>query len=155
LKFEKDHYLQGRKEKGGTAEGFRQHCVKRYGDDPLKFEQLKGEAFLEAVTRQWEAQPRKRGPDLFDISGQTVPEYLTRAVTFVDGEDIESGDEERFEKVHFKYATVADLYADATIKMRKAAQSSAGAEHLMQVADEARRRARGVMDAKLHDLADS
>jgi hypothetical protein len=156
LKFEKDRYLQARKEQGGTAEGFRQHCLKEYKDDPVKFEKLKGEAFLEAVTKQWEAQPRKHGPDLFDISGQTVPKYLTRSrpTTFADGDDIESGDEDKFEKVHFKYATVQDLYADATIKMRNAMRAGAAAERLMQAADEARRRARGKMDALLRDLAD-
>jgi hypothetical protein len=147
LKFEKVRYLQSRKEKGGTAEGFRRHCVKQYDADPIKFDKLKGEAFLEAATRQWEAQPRKCGPDLFDFSGQTIPEYLTRAVALVDGDDIEEDAEEKFKKVHFKYATVADLYADATINMRNAARASAAAERLMAAADEARRRANGKTDA--------
>jgi hypothetical protein len=155
LKFEKDRYLMQCKKTGGTAAGFRKHCVTCHDEEPAKFAKLQREAFLEAATKCWQAQPRKRGPDLFDISGITVPEYLTRSIGFVDGDDIDDESEEKFEKVHYKFATVSDLYADANIKLRKAGQASAAANRLYTAADEARRRARGKMDALLSALHDS
>jgi hypothetical protein len=92
---------------------------------------------------------------LFSIGGFTVPEYLTRPASYATGADIEEDDEQKFEKVDFKFATVNDLFDDATIKLRKAAQSSAAAEKEMQAADEARRRARGKMSAFLRDITDT
>jgi hypothetical protein len=80
---------------------------------------------------------------------------LTRPASYATGADIEEDDEQKFEKVDFKFATVNDLFDDATIKLRKAAQSSAAAEKEMQAADEARRRARGKMSAFLRDITDT
>jgi hypothetical protein len=73
----------------------------------------------------------------------------------VTGEDIEEDDEHKFEKVDYRFATVNDLYDDATLKMRKAAQSSASAEIQMRAADTARRRAGGNMSAFLRDVVDA
>jgi hypothetical protein len=154
LQFEKTRYLQSRKEQGGTAEGFRQRVRRQYSRHPDKFDALVLDALMEAATKNWEAQPRKHGPDLFSISSDTVPEFLTRPALFVTGEDIETEAESRFEKVHQKYATVNDYREDALIKMRKAAQSSAAAEKQMQAVDEALRRAKGKGSTPLQDIAD-
>lgn len=155
LQFEKTRYLLSRKEEGGTAEGFRQRIRRQYGRYPDKFESLVLDALMEAATKNWEMQPRKHGPDLFSISDDIVPEYLTRPAMFVTGEDIESGNEIRFEKVHQKYATANDYREDALIKMRKAAQSSAAAERQMRAVDEAFRRAKGKGNTPLRDIADA
>jgi hypothetical protein len=106
---------------------------------------------MEAATRVWEAQPRKVGPDLFAISGVTIPEYLTRPAKI----DFSIDDDDRFEKVDHRFATVHDLYQDATIKLRKSAQAAAIAEKEMQAADEALKRAGGDMSAFLRDLKDA
>ena len=74
---------------------------------------------------------------------------------YVTGEDIEAGDEVRFEKVHQKYATANDYREDALIKMRKAAQSSAAAERQMRAVDEVFRRAKGKGNTPLQDIADA
>lgn len=155
LQFEKTRYLLGRKEEGGTAEGFRQRIRRQYGRHPDKFDALVLDALMEAATKNWEAQPRKHGPDLFSVSGETIPEYLTRPALYVTGEDIETGDEVRFEKVHQKYATANDYREDALIKMRKAAQSSAAAERQMRAVDEVFRRAKGKGNTPLQDIADA
>jgi hypothetical protein len=155
LQFEKSRYLEGRKTEGGTAQGFRARIRAQYSRDPTKFEKLVLDALMEATTKTWQAQPRKRGTDLFSIAGIAIPEFLTRPSSeYVDGDDIEDDVESKFEKVHHRFATVNDLYEDATIKMRKAAQSSAAAESEMRVADEARRRAKGKTSALLCELAD-
>jgi hypothetical protein len=74
--------------------------------------------------------PRKKGPDLFSIAGYTIPEHLTRYASgfYSPEDDAEEEDEEAYEKVDHDFATVNDLYDDATIKLRKAAQSSAAAK---------------------------
>jgi hypothetical protein len=153
LRLEKSRYIEGKKEQGGTAEGFRERIRRQYGRDPRKFDSLVLDALMEATTKNWQAPPRKRGKDLFAIHGITLPEYLTRpAVGPVTGEELD--DDEKFEKVSQKFATVDDLASDTTIKLRKAAQSSAAANQLALALDEARRRARGNGAAFLHDLMD-
>jgi hypothetical protein len=157
LGIEKAKYLDECKQTGGTASGFRERIRKQYTKDPPKFNKLALDAWLEATTKKWQQQPRRRGPDLFSINGYAVPEFLTRVGQGgpVDGQAIENDTEEAFEKVSAKFATVNDLYQDATIGMRKAAQNSASAERKMQAADEARRRAKGKVTAFLKDLADA
>jgi hypothetical protein len=152
LQAEKLRYIEKAKQDGGSAEGFRERIRKQYARESLKYEALMLDALMEATTRAWEKPPRKRGPDLFSIAGVTVPEFLTRPARFVDGDELH--DEELFEKVSHKFATVRDLYDDATVKLRKAAQSSAAAELLMKAADEAKRRAHGKESAFLHDVMD-
>jgi len=153
LNTEKRKYIEGRKEEGGTAEGFRQRIRRQYARDPLKFDSLVLDALMEAATKNWQAPPRKRGKDLFSIAEISIPEFLTRpAAAHVTAETLD--DEEAFEKVSQKFATVADLAEDVTIKLRKAAQSAAAANELAQALDEARRRARGKEGAFLHDLMD-
>jgi hypothetical protein len=155
LEIERKKYLEECQESGGTAQGFRDHVAKLSSKDSLRFDSWKFEALMEATTKKWQAPPRKRGEDLFSINGEVIPEHLTRpAATWVDGDTIDQDEEFTFEKVDANYATVNDGYQDALIKLRKAAQSSAAAEHKMKMADEARRRAKGNMDAYLRDLAD-
>jgi hypothetical protein len=153
LAAEKHRYIEKARQDGGSAEGFRKRIRGQYSRDHLKFESLMLDALMEAATRAWEKPPRKSGPDLFSIAGVTIPEFLTRpAARHVSGDELET--EELFEKVSYKFATVRDLREDATIKMRKAAQSSAAAELEMRAADEAYRRARGNERAFLHDVMD-
>ena len=152
LTAEKTRYLEKARQDGGSAEGFRKRIRGQYSRDHLKFESLMLDALMEATTRAWEKSPRKSGPDLFSIAGVTVPEFLTRPARHVSGDELET--EELFEKVSYKFATVKDLRQDATIKLRKAAQSSAAAELEMKAADEAYRRARGNEEAFLHDVMD-
>ena len=154
LNIEKKRYLEERAAAGGTAAGFRERVRASYQADQMKYVALVLDAVMESATKTWQQAPRKRGPDLFCVAGQTIPEYLTRPASFVTGDDIEHDDEEKFEKVDAKFATISDLFDDATIKMRKAAQSSAAAETEMKAADEARRRARGNMAALLREIAD-
>jgi hypothetical protein len=155
LRFEKKRYLEARREAGGTAEGFRKRIRNMYAREKLKFDSLMLDALMEATTKQWQEKPRNKGPDLFSIGGHTVPEYLTRPANgYVSGDDIEEDDEVKYEKVDAAFATVNDLFDDATIKLRKAAQASTAAELEMRAADEARRRARGSMSAFLRDIAD-
>lgn len=153
LRTQKGQFLEARAERGGTAEQFRTYVRQAYFDEPVRYDSFVVEALMEAATRTWQEMPRKRGPDLFSISNVAIPETLTRRRASVDG--MAADDDEDFEKVSSQYATVNDLYEDATIKMRKAAQSSAAAESEMVAADEARKRAGGKMDARLKDLADA
>lgn len=151
MRRERALYIDARAEKGGTADGFRQWVKERSDADPRLFslDALRDEA----ATKIWQEQPRKRGPDLFSIGGVEVPEFLTRSKGgHLDGDDID--DEEGFEKVGAKFATVNDRFEDAIIKMRQAARASAAAERTMQQADECRRRAKGDMSKFLRDIAD-
>lgn len=154
LTAQKKQYLVGAKETGGRPKGFRAHIGAQYAEQPAFFGKLVLDALMEAATRTWEQQPRKHGPDLFAINGYEIPEFLTRAAAVQPDDDEDEDEAEQFEKVDHQFATVNDLYADATLKMRKAAQSSAAAEAEMKAADNARRRARGNLAAYLHDLAD-
>ena len=152
---EKKKYLVESREIGGTAEGFRERIRSEYARDKLKFDSLVIDALMEATTRKWQQRPRHHGPDLFMISGYTVPEYLTRPkLKYVDGEDIEADDEAAFEKVDSGFATVYDHFQDTQIHLRKAAQSSAAAERQAKATDEMVRRAKGRMDTPLRDIAD-
>jgi hypothetical protein len=156
LTAEKHRYLDARKQKGGTAEGFRDRIRRQYSADPLKFNALMLDALMEAATRKWQQQPRKRGPDLFSIGGIIIPEILTRpSASFVTGQEIEEdSDEELFEKVNQRFATANDLREDWMIKARKVAQAGAAAERLARAFDVAIGRARGNMAAFLSDLKD-
>jgi hypothetical protein len=157
LTFEKKLYLEGAQTNGGTAEGFRNRIRRQYEEEPLKFNSRVLDALMEAATKKWQAPPRKKGPDLFSIGGLIIPETLTRPSrgVILSGEDLEGDDEEElFEKIDHNFATVNDLFEDATIKLRKAAQAGTAAERRMQAYDEARRRARKNMSAFLKDLAD-
>jgi hypothetical protein len=154
LSGQKKQYLLGVEEHGGKAPGFRRHIGDKYTGDPEFFHALVLDALMEAATKKWQQQPRKRGPDLFSIGGYTIPEFLTRPSMSMDTEP-EEDDEDAYEKVDQQFATVNDLYADATIKLRKAAQSGAAAEQEMRAADDARRRARGNMAAYLRDITDT
>jgi hypothetical protein len=122
----------------GTAAGFRDYVSMRHRDDPRIFpvEFLRDQA----ATRAWEAQPRKRGPDLWSINGETLPEALTRPHRGLFDDD---DDEKAFEKIHQRFATVDDLREDAIIKLRVAAEGSAAANQRMKQADEALKRAKG------------
>jgi hypothetical protein len=152
LQAEKIRYIEKTRQDGGFAEGFRKHIRKLFAKDSLKFESLMLDAVMEATTRAWEKSPRKSGPDLLSISGVTVPEFLTRPARHVSGDELD--EEGLFEKVSYKFATVRDLYDDATVKMRKAAQYYSAAAETLKAADEARRRAHGKDTAFLHDVMD-
>lgn len=153
IKFERELYLEKRKQHGGDAAGFRKWIINRYGEEPDKYL----EALAAAADKGWRQRPREVGDDLFSIKDMKVAQYLTRPKSgAVEGDDIEDDEDTGtvFQKVHCKYATVADLEADATIKLRKAAQSSASAERKMKQVDEARKRARGDVSKFIRDLAD-
>ena len=153
LKIQKKSYLEARKASGGTAEGYRRWVYAK--TSPESLEKWKAAALMEAATRTWQAPPRKAGPDLFSINGLNIPEFLTRpSSAFVTGEEIEDGQDEWFEKVDHKYATVGDLGEHVTIHLRKAAQASAAAERLATAFDEARRRAGGRLDVLLRTVGD-
>jgi hypothetical protein len=151
---EKKKYLVLCQEDGGTAPGYREHISSLASKDPMLFKAWQMEALMEAATKKWQSPPRKHGPDLFSIAGEEIPEHLTRPSSDFDGQDIDEDDERAFEKVDTDYATVDDLFQDALIKMRKAAQSSAAAEQKMKLANEAKRRAKGNIGAFLRDIAD-
>jgi hypothetical protein len=156
LEVERKKYLEFCQEDGGTAQGYRDHIAALRTKDPLRFDRWQFEALMEASTKKWQAPPRKHGPDLFSIANEEIPEHLTRpsSKSGADGEEIEEDDENAFEKVDANYATINDLFQDALIKMRKAAQSGAAAERKMKTADEARRRAKGKMNTFLRDISD-
>ena len=165
---ERQRYLDSCGTSGGTAPGFREWIKKKCEADP----KLYSYDFLRdrAANKVWESQPRKKGSDLFSIAGVTEPAFLTRRKTIVYGdaevaepadEDIEGDDdaasisnEEEFEKVALRFATVNDLWEDALIKTMKAGESAAAANKLMKHAEDCRRRARGNMTMFLRDLAD-
>jgi hypothetical protein len=152
LDAERTRYIEKTQEAGGSAEGFRKRIAGQYSRNKLKFESLMFGALMEATTRAWQKQPRKRGPDLFSIAGVVIPEFLTRPTRHVSGDELDN--DELFEKISYKFASVRDLRESATIKLRKAAQSSAAAELEMKAADEALRRAGGNEKAFLHDVMD-
>ena len=153
LESERKQYLVACEESGGTASGYREHIALLASQDPLRFKAWQTEALMEAATKKWQAPPKKHGPDLFSIAGEEIPECLTRPSANFSHREEEDG-EDAFEKVDIKYATVNDIFQDALIKMRKAAQSGAAAEKRMKVADEAKRRAKGKMNVLLRNLAD-
>src|SRR6185312_3404117 len=114
LNTQKKLYLEACGPTGGTAKGFRERISTDYRAHELKYTALVLDAVMEAATKNWQAPPRKRGPDFFCISGLTVPETLTRPSSFATGDDIDDDDEDKFEKVDCRYATVSDLVDDAT-----------------------------------------
>lgn len=151
IRFEKEEYLEEQGTEGGTAKGFRDRIIARYGEVPDKYI----EALAAVADGGWREQPRKVGPDLFSIAKMTIPEYLTRSKQhYVSAADLELEDQDEFEQVKHVYATVNDLIDDSHIKLRKAGQAAAAAEVRAKQADEARRRARGDLSKFLKDLAD-
>lgn len=151
MRIERQRYLDKCETDGGTAGGFRQWIRQRMEEEGDALFQI-GALLDEAATGAWEAQPRTTGPDLFSINSLPVPEFLTRPGKSAD--DDGENDEDGYEKVSQRFATVSDLFEDAVVKMRKAAQASAAAEKRYQQAQEARRRARGNTMAFARDLAD-
>lgn len=148
---EKAKYLAARETQGGTAKGFREWIRKATEADPRLFpaDALRDEA----ATKAWGAHASNDKPDLFSVAGKKVPEFLTRhRKGFADGD---SEDEEDFyEKVDARFATVDDYSEDAMVKLRNAARASAAAEKQAQHADECLRLARFDRAARLLDLAD-
>jgi hypothetical protein len=151
----KEKYIENGKRKGGNRAGFLDFLKKDFNKDAGPFVKLAFEMLMESGIRGWERPPRKRGPDLFSINEYTVPDTLTRpAHDYANADDLDDEHGPAFEKVSQKYAVVQDLIDDATIKLRKAAQSSATAEREMKAADEALRRAHGDRNKALRDIAD-
>jgi hypothetical protein len=145
LRIERERYLRAAGTDGGTAPGFRKWVKRRCEEDPRLFpsDALRDEA----ATKAWETQPRKRGPDLFSIAGEEVPEFLVRPAKGFVEDDV-------FEKVHADHAIVADYFSDADIKMRKAVETAAAAHGIRKRAEAARTKAGGSMTAFLRDLKD-
>lgn len=157
LGVEKKLYLEQQKEKGGTASGFRARIRDAYKTEKLKYDGLILDALMEAATKKWEAQPRKKGPDLFSFGNVVVPEYLTRPVSgYATGEDVEDGEEaeQAFEKVDQRYATVQDYADDVNVKLRKHAEAGAAVALQARGVDVARRKAGNNMMTRLADVAD-
>lgn len=141
---EREKYLFAQGQAGGSAAGFRD-----WFDKAMALEEFAARQALDAVAdRAWEAQPRKRGPDLFSLAGAPLPEAITRRalVSSEDGDD--------FEKVHQSFATVQDLLDDATIKEHNADRVVDAAAERRRQAETARRRAKGDLSMFLKDLAD-
>lgn len=138
---------------GGDAAGYRDFLHKSLAERPDIVQGHLSELIDAAANTAWRRKPRDRGPDLFSIAGVTCPEYLTRP----DAGSLAEGDEhgEGFRKVGQRHATVNDLADDAKIKARKAAEAGAAAAKRYQMADEARRRAKGNMATFLKDIADT
>lgn len=142
-------YTISKRENGGTASGYRQYADRRFLDNPSAVEVR--EAICDIAKSVWEEQPRKKGPDLFEVAGFKIPEFLTRySTTFFSAPD----DEEQFEKVHQKFATVNDLVDHSNIHLLKAAQASAAAAKEAEAAREALRRANGDRSKRLSDCQD-
>jgi len=150
-------YLERQKQEGGTAAGWRVYALEQLHREPERLSLYTEELILNGLTKKWREPPRKRGPDLFSIADYTIPETLTRVAKhqIADGDEIETDDEDVFEKVDHRYATVADLIDDSNIKLRKAAQSSARANACAIAADFARKRAKGDLHVFLRDIADA
>jgi hypothetical protein len=156
LRIQRKKYLLYKERVGGDAPGFREWIKIQIDENPALFAKSVLEAWMEAATKIWQEQPRKDGPDLFSIAGYTIPEHLTRPAPGqnIEGDMGDAEQREHFEKVDQSFATVSDLIDDATIKLRKAAQSAAAAEQEMKAADEARRRAQGNRNKLLKDVRD-
>jgi len=150
----KKKYILERETAGGTAHGFGEYLGREYQNNQLLFADMILDAVLEAGRKAWERPPRRGGPDLFTIAGYEVPEYFTRPTNGYIPNQEAGDDNEGFEKVDAKYATVQDMIDDATIHLRKAAQASSAAAAQMDAADEARRRARNNLATFLRDIAD-
>ena len=161
----KKRFLLARGEAGGKAVDFRNEIAAQYGKDRAFFDSLVLDALLEAASKKWEAQPRKRGPDLFSVNGYVIPEYLTRPVYETDEEDQDADHDDNddddddetptdYEKVDATFASIQDLLEDTLLKFRKAAQSSAAAEKQMKAVVELRKRAKGDLRMALKDVVD-
>jgi len=146
LKFAKKQYIVSRADKGGTAKGFRDYIAfMLQEDDGIGLaKKWAFAAFMEAASKTWEAQPRKRGPDLFATPGGfTFAESFTRR-SAVDPDD--------FEKVDQQFATIQDVYYDAELKMAKAQESVAAADRQITAADEIKELAGGDTSIFLRDI---
>lgn len=161
---ELSQYLNGQKKKfivaretvGATPRAFREYIGGLYTEDTEYFVKMALDAVMEATTHVWQRQPRREGPDLFDIGGHTIPEFLTRPRRgYVPGVDPDLDDADAFETVDQQFATIQDGYDDATIKLRKAAQSASAAERQMKAIDEANKRAKGDRSKLLKEVSDA
>jgi hypothetical protein len=141
-------YTIAQEERGGTASGYRQYVDRRFLSDPGAVEIR--EAVCDAAKGVWEEQSRKKGPDLFDVAGLTIPEFLTRYAK----DFFAHPDEDQFEKVHQSFAVVSDLVDHSNIHLLKAAQASAAAAKEAEAAQEALRRAAGDRNKRLSDVQD-
>jgi hypothetical protein len=149
LAIEKQKYLEQQGEAGGTASGYRNWIYEKKD----QFVDFMSEALGVAATKKWQ-EPSRSGPDLFSIAGIPIASYLTRpSASFFTGEDIDDEDE-RFEKVDQRFATVNDLREDALIKQRNVTRSAHAAEMKMRAVDEALRRAKGDLRKSLHEVID-
>jgi hypothetical protein len=151
-------YLEVRKEEGGTAAGWRDFALKKLEEEKETLAAYKTELIVYGLMKKWRDRPRTLGPDIFSIAGVPIPEFVTRTargVDYADGDDIESEDEVKFEKVDHRYATVNDLMEQTDIFLVNAARVAARASLFVNARDAAFKRARGDRNVLLRDLADS
>ena len=144
---EKARYIESTGVEGGTASGFRRYMRGRYQERKDEYNVLVLDAIMESATKRWQAPARSVGPLLLIVAGESIREFVTRhAADNVEGE--------KYEKVHYMFATVNDLDEDTEIHSRKAAQSLAAVERQRRQFEVARRRAGGNLKAFLRDLTD-
>jgi hypothetical protein len=88
---------------------------------------------------------------MFAVAGHPLPESLTRHSSKNKG--LATGHDD-FEKVHIDFATVADLFDDADIKMVKASEAQTAALSRRKCAEAALKRAAGNRGMLLKHVAD-
>jgi hypothetical protein len=127
---ERTRYIESCGKEGGHAAGFREWIANVCEEDPrlYPYEAMRNEA----ATKAWQAQPRRRGPDLFTVAGIAIPEFLTRR-----GRGFTDEDDDGFE-----------------IKILKAADATAAARLQYQNYEVMLRKAGGDWSVLLKDLAD-
>jgi hypothetical protein len=145
---ERARYIESAGREGGNAAGFREWIANVCEEDPKLYPYAKLRDA--AATKAWEAQPRKKGPDLFSVAGIPIPEFLTRrAHGFV-----EDADDDGFVKVSANYSTLVTYREDAEIKMLNAADATASARDRYRNYDVLLRVAGGDPTRLLRDLKD-
>jgi hypothetical protein len=144
---ERTRYIESCGKEGGHAAGFREWIANVCEEDPrlYPYEAMRNEA----ATKAWQAQPRRRGPDLFAVAGIAIPEFLTRR-----GRGFTDEDDDGFVKVAAQYATLQTYHEDAEIKILKAADATAAARLQYQNYEVMLRKAGGDWSVLLKDLAD-
>lgn len=129
---------------GGDNAGYHDFAVKRAREEePMWLEARLWDLFHAGLDTEWARKPRDKGPDLFKVSGVTIPEYITRP----DGK-------KGYRQVAAEYASISDYLRQAELTHEKGLESIAAAATMFSVAREAQHRAGGRTDVLMIDVAD-